>query len=69
MSVDLNESETTISPGEPREIFSHQTENISSIYDFYQSGDKFIAGISLGDNANVPITFVTNWQKETEDKK
>ena len=69
MSVDLNESATTISPGEPREMFSHQTENISSIYDFYQSGDKFIAGISLGDNANVPITFVTNWQKETEDKK
>ena len=69
MSVDLNESATTISPGEPREIFSHQTENISNVYDFYQSGDKVIAGISLGDDAYVPITFVTNWQKELESKK
>ncbi len=69
MSVDLNESTTTISPGQPREIFNHQTENISNVYDFYQSGDKVIAGISLGDDAHVPITFVTNWLLEIESKK
>ncbi len=69
MSVELNESANTISPGEPREIFGHQMENISNVYDFYHSGDKFIVGITLGDDAHVPITFVTNWQQEIESKK
>lgn len=69
MSVDLNETATTISPGESHEIFVNQNENLSNIYGFYQNGDKVIAGIPLGDNTHVPITFVTNWQQEIENKK
>ena len=69
MSVDLNEGVNTLSPGKPHEVFVNQNGNISTIYDFYKNGNKVIEGIPLKANEQIPVTFVTNWQKELEGKK
>jgi Tol biopolymer transport system component len=69
MSVNINESGTSISPGKPYEIFKPGNLNISKIYAMNKTGTEIIATIPSGQNINSVMTIVANWPKELENRK
>ena len=69
MSVDINESNSSISPGKPSEIFKPGNLNISNIYDINKTGTEIIATIRSGQNINSVMTVVANWTKGLEGRK
>lgn len=69
MSVDINESGSSISPGKPYEIFKPGNPNISKLNDINKDGTEIIAVVSNGQNNNSTMTAVVNWTKEFENRK
>ncbi len=67
MSVDVNESGSSISPGEPHLVFSaHSSE--TSLLAIDASGSEILAEVPKGKVIPSPITLVSNWQKELGSK-
>jgi hypothetical protein len=69
MGVDVNESGSSLSPGQPYEVFKPGNINISEIFDIDKTGTKILATIPTGKSIQAPITLVANWQQEIESKK
>ena len=69
MGVDINENESSLSPGQPYEVFKPGSINISEIFDIDKTGNKILATIPTGKSIQAPITLVANWQQEIEGKK
>ena len=69
MGVDINESESSISPGQPYPIFKPGNINISEVFDIDKNGNKILATIPTGESIESPITLITNWQQGIEGKK
>ena len=69
MGVDINENESSLSPGQPYEVFKPGSINISEIFDIDKTGNKILATIPTGKSVQAPITLVANWQQEIEGKK
>jgi serine/threonine protein kinase len=69
MGVDINETESSLSPDQPYLVFKPGNMNISEIYDIDKTGTKILATIPTGESIQAPITLVANWQQEIEGKK
>ena len=68
-AVDVNESGSSLAPGQPYIIFKPGNMNISRLEDMNRKGTEIIATIPNGQSVQPPFTLIANWQKELEGKK
>jgi len=69
MSVNINESGSSLTPEKPYEIFKPGNMNISSLFDMNKTETEIIATIPSGQNINSVMTVVANWTQELESRK
>jgi serine/threonine protein kinase len=69
LAVDVYESGSSLSPGQPYVIFKPGNMNISRLQNINRTGTEIIARIPNGQSVQPPITLVANWQEELEGKK
>ncbi|HSD64381.1 MAG TPA: protein kinase [Ignavibacteriaceae bacterium] len=68
MAVEVNEINSSLSPGKPYIIFKPGSVNVSHLYDMKENLSEIIAAVPNGQKLQTPITLVDNWFLELADK-
>ncbi|HUL44086.1 MAG TPA: protein kinase [Bacteroidota bacterium] len=68
MMVDVKSTATNLEVGTVRPLFEVKTAGAAALTDFTSDAQKFLLGLSVGNQGSLPLTLISGWDKELRKK-